>query len=48
MGCGGPVGENVTVQVLPDERLASRSGVTSTCTPSHGRTKLDGARVRAA
>jgi len=31
-----------TAQVPPDQRLASRSVVTSTCTPSHGRTELEG------
>jgi hypothetical protein len=35
-------------QVPPDQSLASRSEVTSTCTPSNGRTKLDGARMQAA
>jgi hypothetical protein len=36
------------VQIPPDQRLASRSGVQSTCTPSTGRTKLDGTRMEAA
>src|SRR5215510_2539289 len=36
------------VQVPPDQRLASRSGVNSTCIPSNGRTKLEGARIQAA
>jgi hypothetical protein len=36
------------VQVPPDQSLASRSEVPSTCTPSNGRTKLDGARMQAA
>ena len=35
-------------QVPPDQSLASRSGVNATCTPSNGRTKLDGARMQAA
>ena len=33
------------VQIPPDQSLASRSGVTSTCTPSNGSTKLDGTRM---
>ena len=36
------------MQVPPDQSLASRSEVPSTGTPSHGRTKLDGARLQAA
>ena len=32
------------VPIPPDQSLASRSGVKSTCTPSNGRTKLDGTR----
>src|SRR5215831_10285770 len=48
MGCCYPVGENRTVQVPPDESLASRSAVNSTCTPSNGRTKLEGTRMQAA
>jgi hypothetical protein len=35
-------------QVPPDQSLASRSGVTFTCTPSNGRTELDGTRRQAA
>jgi len=35
-------------QVPPDQRLASRSVVTSTCKPSHGSTKLGGTSVQAA
>jgi hypothetical protein len=45
IGCGYPVGAHQEVQVPPDQSLASRSGVKSTCTPSHGSTKLDGTRV---
>ena len=30
-----------TVQVPPDQSLASRSGANSTCQPSKGRTKLE-------
>jgi hypothetical protein len=33
-----------TAQVPPDHSLATRSGANSTCTPSNGRTKLEGAR----
>jgi len=36
------------VQVLPGQSLASRSGATSTCTPSNGRTELEGTRRQAA
>jgi hypothetical protein len=35
-------------QVPPDERLARRSVVTSTCPPSNGSTELEGARMPAA
>jgi hypothetical protein len=35
-------------QVPPDQSLASRSGVTSTGTPSNGRTELDETRRQAA
>jgi hypothetical protein len=35
-------------QVPPDQCLASRSVVTSTCTPSNGRTELEGTRRQAA
>jgi hypothetical protein len=35
-------------QVPPDQSLASRSGATSTCTPSNGRTELEGVRRQAA
>ena len=38
----------VEVQIPPDQRLASRSGVNSTCIPSNGRTKLEGTRKQAA
>src|SRR5262249_49850976 len=48
MGCCYPVGENLAVQVPPDQSLASRSGANSTCQPSNGRTKLEGARRQAA
>jgi hypothetical protein len=33
-----------TAQVPPDQRLATRSGANSTCTPSNGSTELEGAR----
>jgi hypothetical protein len=33
------------VQVPPDQSLASRSGVKSTCKPSNGSAKLDGPRM---
>jgi len=33
---------------LPNASLASRSGANATCQPSHGRTKLEGARRQAA
>jgi len=36
------------IPIPPDERLASRSGANSTCQPSNGRTKLEGARRQAA
>jgi len=42
MGCGYPVGAHQEVQVPPDQSLASRSGVKSTCTPSNGSAKLEG------
>src|SRR5262245_20506616 len=48
MGCCYPVGENRVVQVPPDESLASRSVANSTCQPSNGSTKLEGARRQAA
>src|SRR5262252_3888579 len=48
MGCCYPVGENRAVQVPPDQSLANRSGANSTCQPSNGRTKLEGARRQAA
>ncbi len=35
-------------QVPSEESLASRSVVTSTCTPSNGRTELDGTKMQAA
>ena len=35
-------------QVPPDQSLASRSGVPSTCPPSNGRTELEGTRRQAA
>ena len=38
----------VAVQIPPEHSLASRSGVKATCTPSNGRTKLDGTRMEAA
>jgi hypothetical protein len=36
------------VHIPPDQSLASRSGVQSTCTPSNGSTKLEGTRKQAA
>ena len=37
-----------TAQIPPDHSLASRSVVTSTCTPSNGSMALEGMRVQAA
>jgi hypothetical protein len=48
MGCCYPVGAHREEQIPPDQSLASRSGVHSTCTPSHGRTTLEGTRTQAA
>jgi hypothetical protein len=48
VGCSYPVGASPRAPVPPDERLASRSGANSTCQPSKGRTKLEGARRQAA
>jgi hypothetical protein len=48
MGCCYPVGENLAVQVPPDQSRASQSGAHATCQPSHGRTKLEGARRQGA
>jgi hypothetical protein len=36
------------ILIPPDERLASRSGVNSTCQPSNGRAELEEARRQAA
>lgn len=37
-----------TTLVPPDQSLARTSGGNSTCTPSNGRTKLEGPRMQAA
>ena len=44
----GPVGAHREEHIPPDPSRASRSAVQSTCTPSQGRTKLDGTRMQAA
>ena len=36
------------VHIPPEHSLARRSGVTAMCTPSNGRTKLEGTRMEAA
>jgi hypothetical protein len=41
-------GVRASAQVPPDQRLASESEATATCTPSNGRTELEGARREAA
>jgi len=48
IGWCDPVGAPRKGHIPPDQRRASRSGVHSTCTPSHGRTKRDGTSMEAA